>query len=245
MSFRYTGAVRAVLQHLETTQAESIEKVADIVINALRNHGAVFCSEIGHGIQGDFLNRAGGLAAVQPLSFSFSVHDPVAACLSNRPAPEPVDRELEATRLAVRSGNLRAGDVVLIGSVSGRNRRPVELALACHDAGVRTIGLTSMDYTMHVASLHPSGKRLCDVVDVVVDIGAPFGDAAVDIEGMDVSVLPVSGVAFATAGWMIWERVMTRMAEQGDPPTVFMSVNREGGQEYYENARRRYDERGY
>ncbi len=245
MTFEYTKAVRAVLNHLESSQAEAIERAADLVVHALRHGGAVFCSDIGHGIQGDFLNRAGGLAALQPFSFGFSLHDPVATCLKDRPTPSGVDREAETIRLAVRGGNLRPGDVVVIGSVSGRNLRPVELALACGEAGVRTIGMTSLAYTSQIESAHPSGKKLCDAVDVVIDIGAPYGDAAVEIPGVEIAVLPVSGVAFAIAGWMLWERVIARMAGEGDPPTVFMSVNRPGGKEYYENARNRYNERGY
>jgi len=241
----YVDAVRRVLDHLEGTQTGAVGKAADLVIGALRGGGAVFCSEVGHGIQGDFLNRAGGLAALQSLSFGMTVTDPVASCLTDRPRPETVHRDIELVRLAVRTGNLRAGDVVVIGSVSGRNVRPVELSLACRDMGVSTIGLTSMAYTTNVASLHPSGRRLCDAVDVVVDIGAPYGDAAVAVPGIDVTVLPVSGVGFAVAGWMIWEQVMSRMAAEGDPPTVFISVNRDGGQAYYEDARRRYNERGY
>ncbi|MBM3496320.1 MAG: sugar isomerase domain-containing protein, partial [Armatimonadetes bacterium] len=153
--------------------------------------------------------------------------------------------EGEAVRAALRTGNLRAGDVVVVGSVSGRNVRPVEIALVCRDIGVRTIGLTSMAYTARVEPLHPSGKRLCDAVDVAIDIGAPYGDAAMAIPGIEVAVGPVSGVGFAVAGWLIWERVMSRMGEAGQAPTVFMSVNREGGQDYYERARRQFGERGY
>ncbi len=245
MTFAYTGAVRRVLEHLETTQAENVEAAAEMIVQSLRNGGAVFCSEIGHGIQGDFLNRAGGLAAVQVFSFSFSVQDHLPKCLTERRGSPEIDRELEAVRLAVRSSALRTGDVMLIGSVSGRNRRPVELALACRDVGVRTVGLTSLAYSTQVVSAHPSGKRLFEVADVTVDIGAPYGDAAVELPGIEIPVLPVSGVAFAVAGWMIWERVLERMAAEGDPPTVYLSVNRPGGQEYYEAARRRYEERGY
>lgn len=245
MTYRYLEAVRQLLRQLEATQNQAIEQAANLVIAAYRSGGAVFCSEIGHGIQGDFLNRAGGLAALQPFGFTFAVQDPLPACLANRPAIGEVDRECEAVRLAVRGSSLRAGDVMVIGSVSGRNKRPVELALACAQVGVRTIGLTSLAYTQQVTSLHPSGKRLYEAVDVAIDIGAPYGDAAVEIPGIEVAVLPVSGVAFAVAGWMIWERVMTRMAEEGDPPTVFMSVNRPGGQDYYEQARRQLNDRGY
>ncbi|HSV74534.1 MAG TPA: sugar isomerase domain-containing protein [Chthonomonadales bacterium] len=242
---RYTAAVRRVIEHLESTQLLAIEQAAAIVVAALRGGGVIYCAEIGHGTQGDFLNRAGGLAALQPFRQSFHVEDPAPEARRDRPRDEPVERDLEAIRLAVRTSNLRPGDVMLVGSVSGRNRAPVELALACRAAGVHVVGFTSFAYTERVASLHPSGLRLRDAVDVAIDNGAPFGDAAVQIPGIGIDVLPVSGVAMDIAGWMIWERVMERMAREGDPPTVYMSVNREGGQDYYQRAREALNRRGY
>ncbi len=245
LTTRYTQAVRKVLAHLEETQTEAIDRAADIVTESIAHGGVVYCSDIGHGNQGDFLNRAGGLAAVQPFSYGFSLNDPVPDCLKDRARPEPYERDLETIRFAVRAGNLRAGDVMLMGSVSGKNRNPVQLALSCREIGVKVIGFTSMAYTQQVESLHPSGKRLFEVADVIIDIGAPFGDAAVEIPGIDVAVLPVSGVGFTVAGWMLWERVMEKMAAAGNPPTVFMSVNRPGGQDYYQRAREQYNKRGY
>ncbi len=244
-SFRYLGAVRKVLEHLERTQGPAIEQAADLVVESITHGGVVYCYEIGHGNQGDFLNRAGGLAAVQSFSFSMNVHAPVPQCHGERPRPEPFEKDLETARFAVRASNLRAGDVMVLGSVSGRNRVPIELALACREAGVKVIALTSLEYTARVESLHPSGKRLFEVADVVIDNGAPFGDAAVEVPGIEVRVLPVSGVAMTVAGWLVWERVMEKMAAAGDPPTVFMSANREGGMEFYQKALARYQERGY
>jgi uncharacterized phosphosugar-binding protein len=243
--FEYPSAVRRVLDHLEGTQEGAIESAADLVVTALTNRGAVFCSDIGHGIQGDFVNRAGGLAAVHAFSFSLTINDTVADCLKDRPPAFAVERDLETVRVAVRCSNLRKGDVMIIGSVSGRNRVPVELALACREMGVRVVGLTALAYTREVESLHPSGRKLCDVADVVIDIGAPFGDAAVELPGVDVPVLPVSGVAFAICGWMLWERVIQKMVALGTPPTVFMSVNRPGGEAYYKRSLERFQQLGY
>lgn len=241
----YAEAVRKVLEHLETTQLDAIDRAAEAIVTALRSGGAVFCANIGHNNQDDFLNRAGGLAAVQRFAYSLSITDPVAECLADRPRPEPFERDLETVRLAVRAGNLRRGDVVLVGSVSGRNREPVELALACRELGVTVIGMTSLTYTQQVESLHPSGKRLFEVAEIVIDNGAPFGDAAVSLPGYDHDVLPVSGVAFIVAGWMIWGRVMEKMAQLGDPATTFISANRPGGMESYRENRDRYNKRGY
>ena len=241
----YLDAVRGVLEHLEGTQLPAVDRAADLIVESITNGGALFCAGIGHGIDGDFLCRAGGLAALQHFSYSFNVNSKTAECLADRPRPEPFNQALAAIRLAVNASKLRSGDVMMLGSVSGRNVAPVELALACGEIGVKTIGFTSMEYTSQVESRHPSGKRLFEVVDIVIDNGAPYGDAAVEMEGFEFDVLPVSGVAADVAGWLIFERVMQKMVASGNPPTVFMSVNREGGQEHYEKMLDQFNRRGY
>ena len=242
---RYLEAVRRILDHLEKTQLSVVEKAADLVIAALSHGGTVHCHGIGHGTEGDFINRAGGLAAVQPFTFGLNVNDPVPDCLKDRPRAEPFERDLETVRFAVKASALRAGDVMMLGSVSGKNRGPIELALACRASGVKVIGLTSMEYTGKVKSLHPSGKKLCEVVDVAIDNGAPYGDAAIEIPGFKDKMLPVSGVAMTIAGWLVWGRVMEKMAAAGAPPSVYISINREGGQEYYDKNKAEYNRRGY
>lgn len=242
---KYLAAVRAILDHLEKTQMDAVEAAADLVVRAMRNKGAVYCADIGHGIQGDFIDRAGGLAAIKPFRFELCLPDPLPDCLKDRPGAEPVERDIETVRLAVRAGNLRAGDVLFLGSVSGRNRQPVELALACREKGVKIVGLTSMAYTSRVESIHPSGKKLCDVADVVIDNGAPYGDAAVEIEGLDRRALPVSGVAMSVAGWLVWGRAIEKMTATGDPPTVFLSLNHPDGKAAYEKSITTYSKKGY
>jgi len=241
----YIEAVREILRHLEKTQLPAIERAADLVIAALTGGGAVYCAGIGHGNEGDFINRAGGLAAVQPFTFAFNVNSPVPDCLKDRPRPAPIRPELEAIRLAVRAGNLRAGDVLVLGSVSGKTPASVELAMACREADIRVIGLTSRPYTACVEAEHPSGKKLCDVVDVVIDNGAPYGDAAAEIPGFEEKMLPVSGVASLVIGWMLWGRVMEKMAAAGKRPSTFISINRKGGKEFYDENKSQFNRRGY
>jgi len=241
----YLQAIRRVLDHYERTQMDTIERAAALVADCVLSGGAVHLAAIGHSNEQDFLNRAGGPAFLQPFSFSFTLNDPVADCLKQRPRPEPVDRDAEQIRLALRTGNVRVGDIMAIGSVSGRNVRPVGLALACRELGIRTIAFTSLAYTAQVTSAHPSGKKLAEVADLVIDNGAPFGDAAVDIPGYDFSLLPVSGVSMTAGGWMIWGRAMELMAERGRPASAFMSVNRPGGQEVYDRNRERFQKLGY
>lgn len=241
----YLAAVRGILAHLETSQLDAVEQAADLIVASVTNGGLVYCADIGHSNQWDFINRAGGLAVVQPFNFSCNITDPVPECAQARPRPEPFERDLETVRFALQASNLRAGDVMLMGSVSGKNRNPVELALACRELGIKTIGFTSFEYTAQVESLHPSGKKLFEVVDVAIDNGAPFGDAVVDVPGYEIKLCPVSGVSMVVIGWLIWGRVMEKLAAAGTPASVFMSLNRPGGQEWYDKNKALYNERGF
>lgn len=241
----YVEKIREILLHLEQTQLPAVEKAADLLVAALTHGGVIYCAEIGHGIQGDFIGRAGGMAAVQAFSFKLEIADKTPRCYANRPGPDTVDRDLETVRLAVNASNLRSGDIMLLASVSGRNRVPIELALACRAKGIKAIGFTSLAYSKTVPTLHPSGKLLSETVDVVIDIGAPPGDAAVEIPGFDIKLLPVSGVAMDVAGWMIFGRVMEKMAALDRLPTVFMSINQAGGRDYHHRSLEHYDARGF
>ena len=46
------------------------------------------------------------------------------------------------------------------------------------------------------------------------------------------------------AGWMLWGRVMEKMAAAGKPASAFMSANRPGGKEHYDRAVQRFNEKG-
>lgn len=241
----YMAAAHRILDHLAGSQGAAIEAAATLIVEALSGGGGVYCHEIGHSIQMDFINRAGGLCAVHPFTFSWSVNCPVPEVRRKSQSGADADADLAVVRQAVAQSALRAGDVMLVGSVSGRNRRPVELALACRERGVKVIAFTALDYTRRVTSLHPSGWRLFEAADVVIDNGAPYGDAGVEVPGYEVKLIPLSGLGMLAAGWLIWEQVMTRMAAAQTPASILISQNRDDGPAFNAASRARYQERGY
>ncbi len=240
---KYLNKVRGILEHLETTQLEAVDAAADFIVNAWDCGGVIYCHKFGHGIEGDSRSRAGGLVSVKSFDCLLRIRDAVPECLEKkRHDPE---RDLKEIRAAISLSKLRENDVLFLSSVSGRNRGKVEMALACRDKGVRTVSFSSLAYSSRVESEHPSGKKLCEVSDVNIDIGAPYGDAAVDIPGIEVKVMPVSGVSMACSAWMIWGRAMEKAAADGKPPSVLISHNSEGGPEYNEKSKKIYEKRGY
>lgn len=242
---QYAQAVRNLTGRIEDTQMERITEAANAISDALLGGGAFWVYNIGHGGERELTHRAGGLLATRIFSFSFNVSSPIADCRRGRRRSEPVEPDLEQVRLAVRASEMRPGDVLMVASVSGRTRRTVELARAASEAGLTVIGLTSLEYTRQIESDHPSGQRLCDVADIVIDNCAPFGDACLEADAYEHRVLPISGVAHIVIGWMICGQVIDRMTQMGTPPHMYMSVNRPGGREYNQQAEREYNQRGY
>jgi uncharacterized phosphosugar-binding protein len=58
------------------------------------------------------------------------------------------------------SNQLRKGDILFVGSVSGKSANVVELAIQGRTHGLKVIAVTAYDYSSQLISDHPSGKHL-------------------------------------------------------------------------------------
>jgi len=135
--------------------------------------------------------------------------------------------------------------VLFIGSVSGKSKNVVELAIQAREMGVTVVAITSLEYSSRLQSEHPTGKRLYEVADLTIDNHAPYGDAMLEVEGLDVKACPASGLAAACIMWAITAGIIERLLERGLVPTVYRSVNAPGGPEDVRSRQERYKELGY
>jgi uncharacterized phosphosugar-binding protein len=87
---------------------------------------------------------------------------------------------------------------------------------------------------------------LPDFADLVLDTGAPVGDAMVKIDGLETPVAPGSTVGGCLLVNSIKAEVAARLTQAGEPPTVLTAGALVGGEEatalfeaaYDEHARR-------
>lgn len=242
---RYLDRVRQMLEEIEASELEKIEQAGTLIADSLAGGGAFFMTQIGHGTMPELLHRGGGLVCLKGFHPTWSLPGDVAACHKGRPRPEPVEPTDEMMLAAVKSSELRAGDCVLVGSVSGRTSWAVSLALALKACGATVIGLVALDYAAQVQSAHPSGKLLNDVCDLVIDMRVPFGDGSLEVEGLEPPALPLSGVSQATICWMICGEVIDRMLAKGLTPAVYKSANKEGGPEFNKTQEEQFAKLGY
>jgi len=85
-------------------------------------------------------------------------------------------------------------DSALVISSSGCNVVPIEMAEGVQAAGVKVVSIVSVKHSEPSRSNHAQGKKLQDFSDLVLDTGAPAGDAMVKLDGLDTPVAPGSTV---------------------------------------------------
>lgn len=242
----YLDRIRRLLDDIESKSAAQTDRAAEAIVEAQLAGGQLFVSSLGHGNDHDLLHRAGGLVSVHPFTFSFSVRDSIGGAERDREEPvEPYDAATETARVAVRSSRMRPGDCLIVGSVSGRSVAPVSLAIAAREFGVTVIGITSLDYSAEIASIHPSGRRISEVSNIVIDNCAPYGDASLEVPGMAERVIPMSGVGTIVTCWMIFAQVIERLLARGLKPSHYISGNRPEGPDFNKEMQQQFRQQGY
>lgn len=238
----YFDACEEGLQTLRTEQMENIRAAADLMVDTIVDGGAVFAFGASHSfmLPMELCYRTGGLMLVNPIY-------PHGMDLGVRPLPmtSKIERIPGYGRILLENSPATEGDALLVASTSGRNAVVIDMALAARERGIRTIGVTSVRYSASVPSRHPSGKRLMELCDVVIDNCAPPGDAAVAIEGMEQKTGPLSSVLGCAVVNAIACQAIADLVERGIEPPVYISANMPGGDEHNarllaENAHRIY-----
>lgn len=239
---RYYDAVDALQNTIRSTQSEAMKKASEAITNCLANGGQVHIYDSGHIINSELLCRAGGPAFLKRFNYTFTVE-------SNKRPRETVSKipaeQGAAIRLAFATSGVREGDVFILGSVSGKSENIIDIGLCAKEAGCTLIAVTSVAYSGGLQSAHPSGKRLFELGDILLDNCAPEGDAMLEVEGMEHKCFPASGLAAAYMMWAVLADVTEKMIEKGLYPSVYRSVNYPGGPEEVKKTDERYAELGY
>jgi uncharacterized phosphosugar-binding protein len=228
----YFARAIAALQQVAASQAKAVGEAAGLIEEAIVGGQALYAFGATHSfmVAEELVYRTGGLMLVNPIY-------PHGMNLSVRPLPatSQMERVPGLGKELLGLAPVQAGDVVIVASTSGRNPVPIDLALAASGRGAKVIGITSLAYTRGVSSRHASGRKLADVCTVVIDNGAPYGDAAVQVPGFRQAVGPLSSVTGCAIANAIVAETVTRLVARGYEPPVFMSANLDGGDAY--NAR--------
>src|SRR5687767_5645921 len=143
-----------------------IEQLAPIIGASIARGEVVHTFGSGHSeiIAREIVGRAGGLVAIT------SIHDPTAGFIENL-----VGYGTKLVERYDRQYQLRAGEVIIVISNSGKNSSPIEVALHAKQKGCVVVGLTSVAMSTSAKTVHPSGKKLHELSDYVLDNGGVPG----------------------------------------------------------------------
>ena len=111
--------------------------------------------------------------------------------------------------------------------------------------GCATIALTSVEYSSHLTSKHPSGKRLFEACTYCIDNCTNYGDTLVDVPALGQSICPASGISASYLMWALQATVIEEMLARGKKPSIYMSNHAPGATAHNAQAKKTYLELGY
>ena len=145
----------------------------------------------------------------------------------------------------LRNFDLSEIDSALVISSSGCNVVPIEMAEIFQSKGIKTVGLISKKHSKASTSKRADGKKLQDFCDLVLDSGAPVGDAMVQIEGLETPVAPGSTIGSCMLINAIKAEIANLLTRAGYPPKVLTAGAVIGAEKASEIFQAAYDEHGH
>ena len=212
----YLEKIGEILKRIEDEEADRLVRAAELVADVICRDGLVHVFGCGHSHLAalDTFYRAGGLACVSPLlDEDLMLHD--GAAKASR-----MEKMSGIASEAFRRQGVKAGDIVVVISASGKNAAPVEMLRAAKAAGVTTVAISSSAYRAH-------GATLLDEADVPIDCKVPYGDAVISVGAAKMGGLSTYASLFILNSILI--EGAKRAEARGVTPPVYVSGNVDGG----------------
>lgn len=189
--------------------------------------------------------RYGSFPGFNPLvELSLTFHNLVVGANGQRQAMFLENVEGLAERI-LRNFSLSSSDTALVISSSGCNVVPVEIAELFQKNGIKVVALVSLAHLEKTSSKKADGTKLIDYADIILDTGAPVGDATIMIPGLETPVSPISTVGGSIIINCLKAETARLLTEAGQPPKVLTSaavVGADRAEELFESA---YDEHAH
>lgn len=234
-----------MLNAIKQEQSEKIDEAGRVIGECILRGGVIHIFGTGHShmLAEEAYARAGGLFAIDPiLEPSLMLHEGYSKSSALERLPG-----LARAILETHTCDIRPEDVAVICSNSGRNPCPVEMAMLFKEKGARVIAITSLSHANSVSSRDPTGRKLHEVADIVLDNMGIAGDAALEFPGLPVRACPTSTAIAVVMLWSIVASAIDYLLNHGYAPPVMMSGNLDASVEWAKQiepeVRQKYAER--
>jgi uncharacterized phosphosugar-binding protein len=239
----YLEKCRGLLAAVES-QLPAIRQAADWFADTILAGRMVHVFGSGHSriLVEEMWPRYGSFPGFNPIvELSLTFHNLVVGANGQRQAMFLENVSGLAERI-LRNFDTAPQDSALVISSSGCNVVPVEMAEGFRGRGVKVVSIISRRHSEASTSRHPRGLKLQDASDLVLDTGAPVGDAMVTVDGLDTPVSPGSTVGGCLLINSIKAEVAERLTRAGKAPKVLSAGAVVGARRAVELFESAYDE---
>ena len=239
----YLSAARALIENV-AAQRDSIHRAADWFAATIQAGRMVHVFGAGHSriLVEEMWPRYGSFPGFNPIvELSLTFHNLVVGANGQRQAMFLENVSGLAARI-LRNFALAPEDSALVISSSGGGVVAVEMAERFKAAGMRVVAIVSRLHSEATPSRDARGLRISDFADLVLDTGAPIGDAMIRIDGLETPVSPGSTIGGCLLVNAIKAEVALRLVRLGQAPKVLTAsavIGSERAAALFESA---YDE---
>ena len=233
--------------HRVAEQEKEIKAAADLFASSILAGRMVHVFGSGHSriMVEEMWPRYGSFPGFNPIvELSLTFHNPVVGSNGQRQAMFLENVPGFAARI-LRNFDLKDTDSALVVSSSGCNVVPIEMAEIFQQKGIKVVALMTKEHSEGSTSKRADGKKLSDFADIILDSGAPLGDAMIKINGLETPVSPGSTLGGVMIVNSIKAEVADRLTKAGKPPKVLTAsaiVGTEKATALFESA---YDEHAH
>jgi uncharacterized phosphosugar-binding protein len=215
LSKEYYNRANEMLAQAWSANTSTIARLAPVIGASLARGGVLHTFGSGHSelIAREIIGRAGGLVCIS------GVIDPTAGFIENLVG--------YGTRLVERHDRqyqLLPGETIIVISNSGKNSSPVEVAQYAKKKGLTVVGLTSVAMSTATPTVHPSGQRLHEIADHVLDNGGIPGDTIIEVREGVMSGPTSTFIGCSLLNWLMLS-VVEWLKVNGHPLPILRSQN--------------------
>lgn len=175
--FEYMNKITEVLEKSYETNKDLIKDLSVKFAENIKTGHVIHTFGTGHShmVGIELFARAGGLGNVDAML------DPDTLTAFGAQRSGAIEKLSGLADIIYDQYNIQRGDIMIITSNSGRNAVPIEMAMRCQKEGIYTVAVTNLEQSKNTTSRHPSGKRLFECVDAIIDTAGPTGDSMMTI----------------------------------------------------------------
>src|SRR5438067_5471604 len=223
---RFYHAALEHLQHLLDSQREELDRAASLCTEAIAGDGLVHLFGCGHSrmLCEEMTPRQGcyvGWHTIVELGLTF--HNLIVGPNGLRQSLH-LEKTLGYAEQILRNFAFGPHDVMIVISTSGIREVIIEMAEGARRRGLKVIAVVSRAHCEQARPAHPSGKKLLDVADVILDNGAPVGDSLVALAGSAGKTGPFSTAGGALVMNRLRCEVAQRLVDRGIEPAFLPSL---------------------